>query len=228
MSDTTTCGSMQSNEDASDCDADEISCPLCSLDEIEPEHASASRSTNNYMRRIMAQELLAYGTKPDKVIYSKIARMYNRHIHRSMTESNLVCERWTTQIVQTHFDHHVWLLPRRTIGNLIKELTITMGILKQERANAVRLAEGDALEILDAKFVTKSCNIAAKIATLTREYRTYQREDMLETQVKGLCKAVELGTTSVTEAKDMLDKVALMQSTAGGGDRPKANELFTE
>ena len=51
---------------------------------------------------------------------------------------------------------------------------------------------------------------------------------MLETQVKGLCKAVELGTTSVTEAKDMLDKVALMQSTAGGGDRPKANELFTE
>ena len=228
MSETTTCTLREEDEEASDENVAETVCPLCSLDEIEPEHASASRTTNNYMRRIMAQELLAYGTKPDKVIYSKIARMYNRHIHRSMTESNLACERWTTQMVQLHFDHHVWLLPRRTIGSLIKELTITMGVLKQERANAVRLAEGDALEILDAKFVTKSCNIAAKIATLTREFRTYQREDMLETQVKGLCKAVELGTTSVSEAKDMLDRVALMQSTAGGSDRPKASELFTE
>jgi hypothetical protein len=79
-----------------------------------------------------------------------------------------------------------------------------------------------------AKFVTKMCNLAAKIATLTREFRVYQKEDMLETQVKSLCKSVELGTTSVAEAKQMLDRVALIQSNAGGGDRPKATELFTD
>merc|ERR1711865_1305615 len=81
-------GNVESNDDEQ-----EMSCPLCALDEIEPEHASATRTTNNYMRRIMAQELLGYGTKPDKIIYSKIARMYNRHIHQSMTESNLACQR---------------------------------------------------------------------------------------------------------------------------------------
>jgi hypothetical protein len=51
---------------------------------------------------------------------------------------------------------------------------------------------------------------------------------MIETQVKSLYKSVELGTTSVAEAKQMLDRVALIQSNAGGGDRPKATELFTD
>lgn len=213
---------------SSDEDAEQTDCPLCLMDEIEPEHASASLATNNYMRRIMAQELMLYGTCPDKVIYGKIARMYNRHIHRSMIESNLQCERWTTRIVQTHFEQHVWLLPRRLIGQLIKDLNITMSVLKRERAVALRIADVDETEILDAKFVTKMCNLAAKIATLTREYRTYQKEDMLQTQVKSLCKAVELGTTSATDAKQMLDRVALLQSSAGGGDRPNANELFTD
>lgn len=205
-----------------------IECPLCLLDEIEPEHASASQTTNSYMRRIMAQELMGYGTTPDKVIYAKIARMYNRHIHKSMVESNLDCERWSSRMVQTHFEQHVWLLPRRVIGELLRQLTLTMEVLKVERATAVRLADGDETEILEGKFVTKMCNLAAKIATLTREFRAYQKEDMMETQVKSLCKSVELGTTSVAEAKQMLDRVALIQSTAGGGDRPKATELFTD
>lgn len=217
----------QGNDSSTESEA-ENSCPLCMMDEIEPEHASASLTTNNYMRRIMAQELVGYGTTPDKIIYSKIARMYNRHIYKSMTQSNYKCQRWTRQLVQMHFEHHVWLLPRRVIGNMVKELLETMNILRLERINALKNADDDSSEIVDSKFVTKMCNLAAKIATLTREYRTYQKEDTLHTQVANLYKAIDLGTTSVTEAKDILDRVALIQSTAGGGDRPKANELFKE
>ena len=212
---------MDENDDAA-------GCPLCMLDEIEPEHASASLTTNSYMRRIMAQELMGYGVTPDNVIYTKIARMYNRHIQRSMAESQLVCEKWTPDMVREHFEHHVWLLPRRVIGQLIKDLTQTMSILRKERANALRLADDEETEIIDPKFVTKMCNLAAKIASLTREYRTYQKEDTLHTQVANLYKAIDLGTTNVTEAKQMLDRVALIQSNAGGADRPLANELFTE
>jgi hypothetical protein len=140
--------SEHSQYDSTD-DVAPIDCPLCLLDEIEPEHASASQTTNSYMRRIMAQELMGYGTTPDKVIYAKIARMYNRHIYKSMLESNLKCERWSTQMVQHHFEQHVWLLPRRVIGELIRQLNITMGVLKIERETAVRLADGDETEIIE-------------------------------------------------------------------------------
>jgi hypothetical protein len=140
--------SDHSQHDETD-DEPPIECPLCLLDEIEPEHASASQTTNSYMRRIMAQELMGYGTTPDRVIYAKIARMYNRHIHKSMVESNLRCERWSAQTVRHHFEHHVWLLPRRVIGELIRQLTITMDVLKTERSTAVRIADGDETEIIE-------------------------------------------------------------------------------
>lgn len=233
------CADVSSNPvspDAAQEDADFLaegtcttSCPLCAIDDVETEHAGAVLSNNAFVRRIMAQELIAFGTKPDNVIYNNIARMYNRHIHGPMKESNLECTRWTGKMVKTHFDLHVQFVPRRVAGKVLRRLERIAQILDTEvdmRTTGDIPAGAD--ELVDTKLVTKQCNIAKTTMAVLKDLRTYVKEDMVYTGARELCRSVELGETSVTEAKQMLDRAALIQSAAGGGDRPTASDLFEE
>ena len=70
------------DEDDSDADLPLPTCPLCLYDEVLPECASAVPSDNSYMRRILAIELHHSGLVPNDVVYTNIARHYNKHIHK--------------------------------------------------------------------------------------------------------------------------------------------------
>lgn len=213
-------------EEDSDCGAPRSECPLCRLEEVEVEHAGAVLPRNSFMRRIMAQELVGYGSLPDHVVYNNIAREYNHHIHKAMKESGLECPRWSGKVVQEHFENHVRFIPRRVVGRALKRLERMAKLVDQEiSSRAANVADG---ELIEAKTVTKQCNIAKTTMHILRDYRSYVKEDMLQTGVANLCRSVELGTTTATEAKELLDRAALVQSAAGGGDRPRASELFEE
>ena len=194
----------------SDTDAPEPTCPLCKLDEAEAQHAGASGGNSGFMKRIMAEELLNFGSKPDHVIYNKIAREYNRHIHRAMRQGGLQSERWTGIMVQEHFENHVQFIPRRIIGKSLKRLEKISKLLDREVSERNGAELSDNGELIDTKIVNKQCTVAKTVMYVLRDYQRYMREDMMQTGVKNLCKAIELGKTTASEAKEFLDKAALI------------------
>ena len=111
----------QEEGDEEDTDLPLPTCPLCLYDEVLPECASCVPSDNSYMRRIMAIELHHTGLVPNDVVYTNIARHYNRHIHKPRTRSGMESVRWTLPMVREHFEKHVGLVPRRIIGNEIQQ-----------------------------------------------------------------------------------------------------------
>ena len=54
------------------------------------------------MRRIMAIELHHTGIVPDDVVYTNIARHYNKHIHKPRLQAGLESTRWTRPMVREH------------------------------------------------------------------------------------------------------------------------------
>ena len=222
-------------------------CPLCRIDDVSVETASMvlSSSCNNFIRKIMAYELVKYGAVPDKVIYSNIAHTYNKSIQKQMRNAGVPCERWTPSMVEIHFEHHVSLVPRRLLGNDLRRLEALSKLVDREIEAGVEraqetfgiggssdfLVDGEeppqvATELVDNKLIKKQLDIIkAKFAVL-RDYRNYQKEDMVASGVNTLWKSVELGETSAAEAKKLLEQAAMVQTAAGAADLPNASELF--
>jgi len=231
---------MDPEDHATDSDADlpPPDCPLCSIDEVLPETASTVASDNAYMRRILSQELVHYGMIPDTVIYSNIARSYNKHIYKQLRRSGIACERWTLPKVREHFEKHVGLLPRRVIGKQIKLCQRMLGSLEKELNSQFAAAlggmqEADAVagvtpnvEFVDAKTIKKICDVQAKLLPMLDKYRQFQKEDQVNAGLSTLWRSVQLGETDTQEASKLLASAAALQTAAGAGDRPTASELF--
>ena len=92
----------------------EGSCPLCMLDDVDVEHASNASACNVYIRKIMARELVFYGTCESKVVSPRL-RTSTTSMRDEMVKSGLECTEWTTEMVQRHFEHHTKLVPRHVI-----------------------------------------------------------------------------------------------------------------
>ena len=82
------------------------------------------------------------------------------------------------------------------------------------------------VEVVDKKILDKLINLTKAKFALLRDYRNYQKEDMVSTGIDTLWKSVTLGETSVTDAKKLLEAAATLRSAAGPGDLPKSSELF--
>ena len=226
------------NADSDNDDLPLPQCPLCLYDEAMPECASVVPSSNAYMRRIMAIELHHYGMVPQDVVYTNIARHYNKHIHKPRIRAGLESCRWTLPMVREHFEHHVGLLPRRVVGDQIstcKELLD--GVSREFKAQrlcattamAQALADGgppQSAEFVDAKTVKKWCDLQGKLLPLVEKYRQFQKEDALAVGLSTLWRSVSLGETSTQDAVKLLESAAALQTAAGAGDMPKASELF--
>lgn len=211
-----------------DTDSDEgapaSECPLCYMEEAQIEHAGAVTSNHALMRRIMAEELKFNGMKPSAVIYNKIARQYNRHVRRAMLGRGLQCERWTGQMVQTHYEYHVPMVPRLLLNKCVGRLECIAKVVDTEVA-ACQIADPSANgEIIDAKIVNKQCNIAKTMMYLVRDTRIYTKEDMQN--MGKLCGDIDLDAPPTSVQKDLLDRAALVQSAAGAGDLACASDLF--
>lgn len=200
-------------------------CPLCCIEEAEVEHAGAVGGTHPLMRRIMAEELKCHGTKPKAAVYNSIARLYNRHVRRAMLGRELQCVRWTGQMVQTHFECHVTLVPRRVIARCVERVELVAKLLDTEVAGRQTAEPTENGEIIDTKIVNKVCTVAKTLKDLVRDSRAYVKEDMQERSVDKVITGVDLDAAA-NEGKDLLDRQALLQSAAGAGDRATASDLF--
>lgn len=209
-------------------DADGGGCPLCHLEDAVVECAAMVPNHNAPMRRIMAQELAQYGVIPDKVIYENIARQYNKCVYRQMVEAGLECTRWTPEMVCRHYEKHVQLLPRRIIGKDLARLEDMAQLIDLEVMNAANTTElnADSREILDNKLVTKFTTLMKTRCALVRDFRAYQKEDMLSCGISTLFKSVEAGETSVKEATRLLEAAAAVTTAAGPADLPTGDDLF--
>ena len=236
-------------DDATDSDADlpPPSCPLCAIDEVLPETASTIASDNAYMRRILSQELVHYGIIPDDVIYTNIARCYNKHIHKQLQRSGIKSERWTLNTVRKHFDHHIRLLPRRVIGKQIQLCQRMLSSLEKEinaqfvaavgQTQSIEDAQANAHdptasglqvcpEFVEGKTIKKICDVQSKLIPLLDKYRQFQKEDQVNAGLSTLWRSVHLGETDTQEANLLLASAAALQTASGAGDRPTASELF--
>ena len=237
-------------EEEEDEEGSRQSCPLCRIDDVSVETAGAINSTaNSRLRRIMAVELVNFGMMPDGHIYRTIAREYNRNISKHLRRAGITCEKWTPSMVRHHFENHVQLVPRRYIGKDLRRLESVTKLVDQEINNCMQVnndalmareqaigeldGQGDPVpvppmptEIVDKKILDKLINLSKAKYALLRDYRNYQKEDMLSTGIDTLWKSVQLGETSVTEAKKLLESAATLRSAAGPGDLPNASELF--
>ena len=200
---------------------------MCMLDDVDVEHASNASACNVYIRKIMARELVFYGTCESKVVYAKIADEYNKYVRDEMVKSGLECTEWTTEMVQRHFEHHTKLVPRHVIGRDINRLELASQMIETEMTS--RFAEGaNAMgEMIDGKCVTKLCNVIKAKMMLVRELRGCVKEDVHATGVAQLWKSMDLGSTGAAEAKKLLDQAALVTGASGHGDRPAASDLFS-
>jgi hypothetical protein len=236
-------------DDATDSDLDlpPPSCPLCAIDEVLPETASTVSSDNAYMRRILSQELVHYGIIPNDVIYTNIARCYNKHIHKQLRRSGIESQRWTLNIVRKHFDTHVTLVPRRVLGKQIQLCQRMLSSLEKEINAQFISAVGqtksledaaadlhdptaDGLQIcpefVESKTIKKICDVQSKLIPLLEKYRQFQKEDQTNAGLSTLWRSVQLGETDTQEANLLLASAAAMQTASGAGDRPMASELF--
>lgn len=201
-------------------------CPLCDIDEIEIEHMNNSRITPQPIRVIMAREILYHGQRRKKSIYKQMCDQYNREIVTPMLESGVQCEAWTVQMVETHFEKHVTLLPRKIIGDQIEMLT-RLSKANWAEISTKMMEAGD--ETVDPKAVTKAKDLAMIIAKLVAEHRSYVKEDLANTGIDVVWRSADASCNSqAVEMKKLIDKTILIQSTAGAGDRPTAAELFEQ
>lgn len=225
--------------DSDDDDLPLPTCPLCLYDEVLPECASAVPSDNSYMRRIMAIELHHTGLVPSNVIYTNIARHYNKHIHKPRLQAGLPSERWTLPMVREHFEQHVGLVPRRVIAKEICQCQQMLALVQREVAGqkmvasaamAQALLENDtptSMEFVDGKSIKKWCDLQAKLLPLVEKFRQFQKEDSLAVGLSTLWRSISLGETSTQDAAKLLESAAALQTAAGAGDMPKASELFS-
>lgn len=227
-----------SGEEDSDADLPLPTCPLCLYDEVLPECASCVPSDNSYMRRIMAIELHHSGLVPNDVVYTNIARHYNKHIHKPRVRAGMESERWTLPMVREHFENHVGLVPRRVLSKEIQNCqsmleSVTREITSQRLAASTAVAEAVAngeppgsMEFIDAKSVKKWCDLQGKLLPLVEKFRLFQKEDALAVGLSTLWRSVSLGETSTQDAARLLESAAALQTAAGSGDMPRASELF--
>ena len=129
-------------------------------------------------------------------------------------------------MVRKHFEVHTQLVARRVVGRQLRRLEKLSKIVDEEVVAQLASGGRDNGELVDTKVVNKACNLAKTVMYMVRDFNTYQREDMRQTGISNLWRSVDLGATSVTEAKQLLDRAAMVQSAAGAGDRPTASELF--
>ena len=224
--------------DSDDEDLPLPTCPLCLYDEVLPECASIVPSDNSYMRRIMAIELHHTGIVPDDVVYTNIARHYNKHIHKPRLQAGLESTRWTLPMVREHFEKHVGIVPRRVLGREIVQCKQMLASVEKELSTqklcaAAAMAEAMAaggnpqtMEFIDAKSVKKWCDLQGKLLPMLEKYRQFQKEDSMAVGLSTLWRSIGLGETSTQDAAKLLESAAALQTAAGSGDMPKASELF--
>ena len=200
-------------------------CPLCDIEDAVVETASMIPNPNASMRKIMAHELVRYGTVPDSVIYSQIAQQYNTVVRAPMIEAGLECREWTEPQVRHHFECHVQLVPRRVMGRDLRRLERLSNLLDRELLVGDPSAEPTGEEV-DAKLVKKIIDVVKAKHAILRDYRAYQKEDMISCGVSTLWKSVQLGQTTAQEAQNLIDSAAMLNTAAGAGDEPTADELF--
>ena len=222
----------------SDVDLPPPSCPLCAIDEIVPETACTVTSENGYIRCIMAQELVCSGLLPDSVVYSNIARSYNKHIHKPLRQSGIQSQRWTLPMVREHFERHVTILPRRILAKELKRLQRYLDLTDKEINSQVSAAMSsmqeaevgldisENVEFIDNKSVKKVCDLYGKLLPMLEKYRQFQKEDQMNAGITTLWRSVQLGETSTQEANKLLASAAALQTAAGPGVQPLASDLF--
>ena len=91
-------------------------------------------------------------------------------------------------------------------------------------SNGARMIETG--ESIDAKIVKQVIDVIKAKHAILRDYRAYQKEDMLSCGIATLWKSVQLGQTTAQEAQNLIDSAALLNTAAGAGDEPAATELF--
>lgn len=230
---------MEDNESTdSEVDLPLASCPLCAIDEVVPETACTVPSDNSYVRWIMAQELLHYGMLPDEVVYTNIARSYNKHIHKPLKQSGVESNRWTLSMVRQHFERHVSILPRRILGKEIRRLQRYLDLADKEinaqvsttlselQEHPLEGSGGDDIEFIDAKSIKKVCDLQSKLLPMLEKYRQFQKEDQAHSCVATLCKGVHLPEANTQDASVLLASAAALQTSAGPGIQPLASDLF--
>lgn len=213
---------------------EESTCPLCAVEEVVPETAGSVPSDNPYIRRILGEELVHSGVKPDHVIYESIARKYNQHIQVNLRRAGIQRRAWSARDVRRHYEVCVSIVPRRVMARQIRLSTRLLTLLDtavSARRNAA-LDTGadqppDLADLVDPKVVKMVCDVQAKLVTLVDKYRQFQREDQLGAGIATVMRSVELGDTSAADAAKLLESAAALRTGAGTGDRPAASELFS-
>ena len=219
-------GSVTEDDGNSDCElgaANHTECPLCAIDDVEPEYDGAMMNGNPTIRRIMSTELVWGIQRPSKYIYDYMAEMYNRKIRATYLKAGHKCAKWTGALVKVHFEQHVTLLPRREAGDAYARAKRMCCMIEQDI-----MCKYEETGEMDTKLVASYNTIARLKMDTLKEHSRFHLRDLTQTGATSLWRSVDMGDTGVKEAKLILDKMALIKNTAGYGDRPMASTLFQD
>jgi hypothetical protein len=176
-------------------------CPLCDTRGAGVEHAGATTGNHQIMRQIMAQELTSFGMIPDNVIYTNIAREYNRRVFEPTRAAGFGGARWTPRIVKTHFEQHVRFVPRRVVGRDIELCDRMLRTVKRELVEQETVGGGGD-ELLEPKTLSKAIALMKMKQSLLKDLRAYVKEDM----VSSGCSVVDAAgpECGVSDAREVL------------------------
>jgi hypothetical protein len=232
--------------------APDVSCPMCHIDAVIVPHESSVAGNNEALRQIMNLTLAMSGSKPDAIIYERVAEEFNRVCLKQMVRNGHQCEEWTPAMVANHMQRHVPLVPRMMLQ---KYVGIMDNVISRAHdaycLEGIRTAAGDPDmddddesedDFGDGK--KKKRKPAAKKGpakpnhtgtifngikiqmALLSSYRSCVADDVKATGADTLWTATLNDAEVDNGAEQIMLAMYANQSTAGANDRPAAVKLF--
>jgi hypothetical protein len=196
---------------------------------VDVEHAGAVTSKHPLLRRIMGLELQWKSTRTASVIYGRIARMYNREIHRPLKKAGKRTIKWTSCMVRAHFERHAVMVPRLIMERELHRLERVAKLLDEEVTRKEEAHEINIKgEVVEGSLVKKIIDTGKAKMSMARDYRAYVKDDLKSTAIATIIRSVQFGDHNKTNIREILETAALVNTAAGGGDRPEAQDLFDD
>lgn len=198
-------------------------CALCHIDAAIVPHSSSVHGNNEALRRIMAMTVAMAGNKRNEIVYRRMAEEFNNTCWRQMALHGHECQKWTPQMVATHMEKHVPLVPRLLLQRYVGIMDDI--IRTSHEAYFLNLGEedGTAGSKKHADMIMNSLKVQMP---LIASYRSCIAEDA----VASGCDLLWTQTLNEAEKDDGHEQlmIAMYQnkSTAGPNDRPTASTLF--
>jgi len=228
---------------------EETSCPMCHIDAVIVPHESSVAGNNEALRQIMNMTLAMSGSKPDSVIYERVAEEFNRVCLKQMVRNGHPCEEWTAAMVANHMQRHVPLVPRMMLQKMVGIMdNVISRAYDAHCLEGIRTAAGDPDMDDDDEseddFGKKKKKPAAKKGpakpnhmgtifngikiqmALLSSYRSCVADDVKATGADTLWTATLNDAEVDNGAEQIMLAMYANQSTAGANDRPAAVKLF--